>query len=271
MDAAEKVMEHARASGDSRLAARSVVAVAQGALYGPLPVSDAIAQCEAIIAGQLGDRQVESTIKCKLAQLHAMRGDFAVARELCRQARHLLRELGRGIHAAATGSDLLMIETMAGDLAAAEREARADYEYLKSVGAIYYASTLAALLSRVVRDLGRDEEAMALSLEAEQEAASEDVDGQVLWRSIRAPILARSGELAAAEELARAALEIARTTDSPGLQADALSELAAVLAIAGRSAEASKAIADAASLYEAKGDVVSARLATDQAGRFGPQ
>ena len=58
--------------------------------------------------------------------------------------------------------------------------------------------------------------------------------------------------------MAREALALARTTEVPTLLADALFELASVLAIAARAPEARAAFDEAAALYRAKGDVVSA-------------
>ena len=67
---------------------------------------------------------------CKLAQLRAMNGEFESARTMYRQARSLLDELGQGVRAAQSSLDLATIELLAGDAAAAEREARAGYETL---------------------------------------------------------------------------------------------------------------------------------------------
>ena len=86
------------------------------------------------------------------------------------------------MHAASTGLDVVVVELLAGDLATAEREARTDYEFLERQGETYFLSTMAALLARVVRDQGRDEEALALSRTAERTAAEDDLDAQVLWR-----------------------------------------------------------------------------------------
>lgn len=268
-EAIERVIEHARRAGNERLVARSGLGLSFSALFGPTPVPQAIAQCEAIVGDGMSDRQVESLIGCKIAQLKAMNGEFETARSLYRRARALLRELGEGVLAASTGLDLVVVESLAGDLATAEREARADYEFLESRGETYFLSTLAALLARVVRDQGRDDEALALSKAAEAAAAEDDLDAQVLWRSIRAPIVARAGDCVAAEAFARAALALARTTEIPVLQADALCDLAAVLSIAGRPGDARQAIADATAIYASKGDIVSVARWVAWAGQLG--
>ena len=119
---------------------------------------------------------------------------------------------------------------------------------------------MVVVLARAVRDQGRDEEALELTRTAEQTAAPDDVDAQVLWRCVRAPILARIGKIEEAEMLAQAALDLARQTEVPGFQATALSELGAVLRIAGRHHEARRALAEAVEIYLRKGDVASAGM-----------
>jgi len=150
-----------------------------------------------------------------------------------------------------------LVELLGGDLGLAEREIRSDLDFLANAGESYYLSTMTALLSRLVRDQGRDNEALELSRAAEKAADEDDFDSQALWRAIRAPIVARAGDLAGAETLARKAVELVRRTEAPLMQADALAELAEVLNIAGRSVEARAAIEEAIALYCSKGNLVS--------------
>jgi hypothetical protein len=120
---------------------------------------------------------------------------------------------------------------------------------------------MAALLSRIVRDQGRDQEALALSEAAEAATADDDMESQALWRATRAPIVARSGNSVLAEELARTALELVRKTEAPTLQADALAELASVLSLVGKTGEARQVIDEAIALYRSKGNLVAAARA----------
>jgi class 3 adenylate cyclase/tetratricopeptide (TPR) repeat protein len=256
--AAERSVRHARLAGNERLVARIGGNLADFALLGPMPVREAIATCEKLIAGGMGDRQAECRIMCKLAQLRAMNGELEAARALYRRGRAMLRDLGQGVFATTAGIDLALVELLGGDLSVAESELRSDYEFLAKAGETYYLSTMAALLARIVRDRGRDDEALALSKAAEAATDDDDVDSQALWRATRAPILARAGEAGQAEELARTAVELVRRTEAPVLQADALSELATVLALAGKAAEAERIIGEAIALYRAKGNQVSA-------------
>jgi ATP/maltotriose-dependent transcriptional regulator MalT len=264
-EAVVESIKHARLAGDSRLLARGATGLASSALLGPTPVTEAIEQCESVLAEGLGDRQAESKILCTLAQLRAMNGEFDQARALSRRGRDLLRTLGQGVLAASTGLDIAQVEYLAGDLAAAERELQADHDFLQHAGESYFLPTMTALLSRLVRDQGRDDEAMRLSEAAESSAAEDDVDTQALWRLIRAPMLARSGRAEEGEALARAALELAMQTDAPVLQADALLALSEVLGAAGRREDALEAAERATALYEAKGDRISRKRLDDWA------
>ena len=78
---------------------------------------------------------------------------------------------------------------------------------------------------------------------------------------MRAKTLAARGDVETAEKLAREAVELIRTSDDINSQGDALIDLAEVLRVAGRPAEAAEAARDALALFEAKGNAVSAALA----------
>jgi ATP/maltotriose-dependent transcriptional regulator MalT len=197
-----------------------------------------------------------------------MNGELHVARELYRRARSTLRDLGQGVNAAAVSLFVAQVELLGGDLERAEREMRSDYDFLAKAGETYYLSSMAALLSRLIRDQGRDDEAGEFSKVAEQATAADDLDSQALWRSIRAPMLARAGQAAEAEKLARAAVELSRQTEAPSLQADALVELASVLEITNQIEEAHAALCEAMALYSTKGNIVSERHARDWAMRL---
>lgn len=257
----EHSIRHARLAGNERLVARNGLMLALNALNGPMPVARAIVECEQLLAAGLGDRQVECNVMCALAQLKAMNGELEAARELYRRSRAWLRELGQGVYAASTGIDLARVELHGGDLALAQREVQADCDFLAAKGETYFLSTMAALLARLARDQGRDDEALGLSRRAEQATADDDTESQALWRMVRAPILARAGEFAPALDLARSAVDLVRRTESPLLQADALAELAQVLHLAGQPAEARRALDEATALYDAKGNRVAAARA----------
>ena len=88
----------------------------------------------------------------------------------------------------------------------------------------------------------------------------------MIWRSTRAKVLARRGDLGHAEKLSRKAVEIAEATDLFNAQGDALSDLAEVLTLAGRPTEATAALMRAAGRFERKGNLSSLE-STDRAAR----
>ena len=263
-----KVLEHARLAGDERLVTRSALGLTLNALYGPTPVPEAIAQCEAMIAEDLPDRQVQNLILCKVARMRAMNCQFDTAREICVRGRMVLRDLGQGVRSASASSDLAAIELLAGDPAAAERELRPDCEMLEKMGETYFLSTMAAVLATAVSQQGRDDEALQLTRLAQRSADPDDIEAQVLWRAVRAPIVARAAAIEEAEALARASLDMARQTDLPDLHASALMAVAMVMRLAGDPDASQQAFDEAIGIYALKRDLASERRAREMFSSF---
>ncbi len=159
--------------------------------------------------------------------------------------------------AAASGMDAARFELLAGDPSEAERVLRADLEFLQACGETYFLSTMSALLAQVLLEQGRDAEALDLTDAAKAMAAEDDIDTQVLWRSVRAPILAAQGRPDDAIELARAAVVLSLATDGPSCKATAHAALASVYSKLGRPADARSAIDEAITYYRQKEERVS--------------
>jgi ATP/maltotriose-dependent transcriptional regulator MalT len=264
-DAAAAVKEaakHARRANDLRLEARNVSSYTMAALYGPTPAREAIEHCEHLITEGLSDRQAEALVLCSLAQLRAMQGEFERARELVRAARTVLDDLGVIVLAAATAIDSARVELLAGDLVTAERELRQAEETLTALGEKYLLPPLAAVLAQVVYAQGRADEAEQITRRAQELSDPEDVEPQALWRSVRAKVLAGRDLADEAEQLAREAVLLMRTTDAPGMQADALLDLAEVLRHSASPDEARAVAVEAKALYESKGNTAAAARAT---------
>jgi class 3 adenylate cyclase/tetratricopeptide (TPR) repeat protein len=256
-EAAKQVVEHARLAGDTRLASRGAIGYASAALLGPTPVTEALATCERLVREVEGDRKAESLILGVLGQLHAMRGDFDVARELCRRAASMLADLGPSLTSSTLSIEASRVEALAGDFEAAERALRRDDEALAAMGERNYRSTIDALLGEVLATLGQLDDSDRFSVLAEELAAEDDVWGQVHWRQGRARAYAQRERLADAEALAREAVGLARGTLDIATLAGALVDLAEVLAMAGRHDEAEPPLREALQLYERKEDAVS--------------
>jgi class 3 adenylate cyclase len=104
-------------------------------------------------------------------------------------------------------------------------------------------------------------EAEEQSAKAAELGASDDIATQMMARQVKAKVVARRGQRAEGEQLAREAVELARRTQNLSGQADAYADLGEVLALAGRPREAAGAYGEALARYERKGDVVSAERA----------
>ena len=257
-EATERVVEHANAIGDVRLVSRTATPIAYVLLHGPTPVGPAIAQCEELLANIGGDRKVEAVILSTLAVLRAMTGAFDEARQLYRRGQEMLAELGAGTDAASTSIDSHRVELLAGDLEAAERELRRDYDVLAELDESYFRSTIAADLAVVRWRRGDPVDAVRFAEIAEQIADEDDVLTQVPWRLARAEVAASRGEGDGARALAEAAVDLARATELPLLQADALVGLGRVLVALGAGESSGPPWREALTLYEQKGDEVSA-------------
>jgi ATP/maltotriose-dependent transcriptional regulator MalT len=257
--AAERAVRHARIGGDDRGAAAAASAYAMAALLGPTPVKEALARCEDTLAATADNQKVRALVTLLMSPLHAMLGDFATARRLYQEAVDSFEQIGASLLGSRTSLQSAAVELLAGDLEAAERVLREDYEKLERLNERYWRPTIAANLALVLCRLDRLDEAIELTRVAEEIAAADDVESQALWRSAKAVILARNGDHEAADEAARDAVELLRQTDGLAQIADALVVHAAVLDEQGDAGGRSDALREAAALYARKGNVVSER------------
>jgi tetratricopeptide (TPR) repeat protein len=256
--AAERAVRHARLGGDERGAAAAASAYAMAALYGPTPVEEAIKRCEETLGVTAENRKMQAFVTLLMSPLYAMSGDFPTARRLYRDASASFEELGATLLGARTSLQSAVVELLAGDAVAAERELRRDYATLEQMGEQYLRPTVAANLALLLCRQGRFDEASELARVAEDIAAEDDIESQALWRSAKALILARGGEPVAADT-ARAAVELLRRTDALVQIADALVVHATVLEEQGNSDERRDVLREAAALYARKGNVISER------------
>ena len=259
--AAERAVEHARLAGDERQRTHAASQYAVAAVEGPKPVLEAIERCEEIIEQVTEDRRSFGTVMGHLGCLEAMQGRFDRARELCSTGRLMLQDTGLSVVAASRSQDSCIVEMLAGDPAAAERDLRRDFDALTDMGEAYLLSTIAGELARAVYAQGRVGEAEELSRIAEQFSAADDVTSQALWRSVRAKALALRGDSDSALELAGEAVALLRATDALVRQADALVDEAEVLGLLGRGGAARERLHEAIRLFERKGNVAAAEQA----------
>jgi DNA-binding SARP family transcriptional activator len=260
-DANDRTIEYARRAGDHVLEKRLYSTAAQVALSGPLHAQAGIRRCEELVQISEGDRRSQAVTLAALAHLRAMVGDVERAREDYRRGRATLEELGLRFDAALISIDSGPVELLAGDPVAAEAELRKDHEALDAMGERNYISSIAGLLAEALYRQGRFDDAAASAAFSEEVAAPSDVFSQHLWRGVRGKLLARDGAHDEGIALANTGVEQTRTSDDIEGQGNALMFLAEAQAAAGRDDDAARSATEARTLFEAKGNVVSAARA----------
>jgi tetratricopeptide (TPR) repeat protein len=246
----EKAAEQARQAGATREEADVLLWLASAAVSGPTPARDALARCEQLVSRLAHRPATAALVLNPLAVLQAMLGRFDEARDALVRAGTIVANFG--ISWGARSHLVALVATLAEDYEEAERSLRLDYDYFSTRDEKGFLSTTAALLARAVEAQARHDEAYELTQVAERSGASDDLATQIVWRGVRARVLAETGDGSVAQRLAREAVALAAQTDRLNYHGDALVDLAAVLGRLGRLDEEREALGAAARLYERK-------------------
>lgn len=252
LDAFEQAATHARRAGlpHEWLAWRAAFCA-----VGPMPASEILAWLD---EHEPRERQ-DDRVRAYRAWALAMLGRFDEARAILAESRARLAERGGGLALAIMkGQSSLHVELLAGDPDAAAAFGTEACRVLEELGEQSVLSTMAGDLAEVLYALDRLEEADAWAARAEQLGSSDDLLTQMLWRRVRAKLLARGGQHADAQRLAHEAVAVGEQTDMVGIQGDGYADLAQVLLLGGKPDGAAAALEQALERYERKGNVVSA-------------
>ena len=253
----EQAAAHASRVGDEHARAEILTWIASSLWIGPTPVVEGIDRCEEILRDVRGHLEAEALTLRHLGSLHAMNGRYDLGRSLLATSNAVFEDLGLTLNAATSQNEAVM-ELSAGDPAAAETSLRAGFDALERMGERAFLSTTAAFLARAVFAQDRIDEADELALLSAGLTVPGDLLTQLLWRGVRARILATRGRLDEAETFAREAVSLAGQTDFIVQHGDALVDLALILRDAGRDAEATVAAVEGLHLHEQKGNLVTA-------------
>jgi class 3 adenylate cyclase/tetratricopeptide (TPR) repeat protein len=260
--ALREMITHLQVAGDEVTERRVLPGLAACARYGSTPVSEGIQICEEILEKTKGDRKAQAQAQGTLAVLEALQGRFERARELYPRTRAELEELGWRFFAAISSLEYSgPIELLAGDPVKAEAELRRDFHTLESMGESAFLSTNSGLLAEALYRQGRHKEAEEMTRVGQEKAAADDILSQVLWRSVRAKLLAIQGRGEEAEKLAREAVDLLQPTEDVYSQGNALMNLAEVLLLTGQEDDATVVLTDAIRVFEGKGNLVAAEQA----------
>ena len=258
-DALTRAIEHAKRSGHRRSHVRVMSTYVQNVTDGPTPVSEAIALCLELKEAAPDDRWTQALVADQLARLHAMCGDFDVARANYRASQELLDALGARIIRAMSVSSAGEVELLAGNPAAAERELRLGYDLLLALDSRNYLSTVAAYLAEAVAVQGRLEEALELARVSAETSADDDVVSHVMWRIARSHAISPL-DPDEASGVVFTAVALARGVDSPSLLGLALLAEAEAFRTAGEERNAVASAHEAREAFAAKGFTVGVDL-----------
>ncbi len=257
-EAAEVLRDAAAAAvraGDRWQEAMALGARAMALAVSAAPADDVIAECDRVLA-TLRDWPPEGPtgLWTSLGLMHTHAGRLDRARKFFDRAKTGSQRLGAPGRLAFATSWSGWAELIVGDLDAAEADLQTAYELCRA-----YPVALclhAPQLGYVAALRGRLEEAEQLGLEGKHTAGSEDFTAQVSWRSTLALVSSLRSDHAPALALAEEAVEIARAGDWTLLTAERLADLGRTLRRAGDEAGCTRAFAQAAALYEAKGSAL---------------
>jgi predicted ATPase/class 3 adenylate cyclase len=257
----ERAQHHARDASDRSWEAHILRLRCLILYWGPTPLREVVEEAEKAheIARESGMRGLQAAALTIMARAAAMRDDFTEARRRSREANAITNNLGELLTKATDSISDGLIELLDGKLTAAEQALLNGYQALKGMGGNGPGASVAAMLARVYLEQRRNADAERMALECKATAADQQLDTQIKWRSISAIVLARRGDLAEAEPLAREALRRALQTDQLESLAEAHADLAGVLRLAERREEAAHELEQALDLYEEKGNRVMAK------------
>jgi tetratricopeptide (TPR) repeat protein len=253
-EAAEKALEHYRLAGSPASTCLGQIA---GSLYwGPTPVAVALDRCNDLLIQQDVDLDGRAHVLAYQGGLEAQLGRYESGRLSVMEARRIYDDLGRSeVAAILCGGIAADVELAAGEYAVAEEGLKIICDFFRSTRNRSDLATRAADLAEVLYCQGKLDEAETWTDVSRTSAASDYVSAQVSWRPVQAKILAQRGAVDTAQDLAREAIELAKSSDGLNRLAKAHRDLGEVLRLAGRGEDATKAFADALRLYELKGNV----------------
>jgi tetratricopeptide (TPR) repeat protein len=263
-EAWERATLHAHRAGNVREELESLSWVPICLWAGPTPAQEAIERCRSVIDRARGDKKAIATALFAQAELEAGLGNFDEALELIARSKALLEELALTVWIAGPLTQFAgWIDLWRDDPAGAERQLRWGHDQLSEINEMAWLPTVDGILAEALYAQGRTDEAEQLATAIAESAGSEDVYSQVLWRGVRAKVLAGRGSFREAETFARESVALVDGTDFLHGHWYAWMTLSEVLQATGQHDDAKGAAANAVAAADSKGHLVRARLARE--------
>jgi DNA-binding SARP family transcriptional activator len=264
---AERVREYYARSGFAPGSAIFMLAVA--AYRGATPAPAGILRCRALLE-DAGTPVWQSFILPMLAALEAMDGRFSDARAHLEEARLGRQEFADTRSLVTSWAWLAAeVELLQGKPKRAESILLESRDALRAAGETEWLATNTALLAEAQYRQGRFAEALSTSGDALEVAPPTHLTSRVIARRVHAKSLARAGRFDEATTLAAETIALLEKTDVLDEQGEAFAASAEVHALARRTLEAEQAWTNALTVFERKGNVVSAARLRATRSSFG--
>ncbi len=268
MELLERAIACARQSGNHRtqmlasgwLAITYLVAL-------PIPVDAAVARTEELLHDARGDTWAESGLLGPLSTLYAYLGRSADARAAIHRSQSIIAGFGGKLALGESTATACSVELTLGDPVAAERYARVGHEFFQGVGERYYLAMSTVYLAEALYDQGRFDEA-AQTIEGPLDGVSPTFAARAAF--VKAKLLARRGQFAAARRLAEEGARLA-PAGSPMAQATAHEASAEVERLAAEPAQAATRLNAALRIYEDRRATALAERVRTALASLGPQ
>jgi len=259
LEAAERAAAHARQAG--HLPTGLLGYRAAGRFFGTTPVSELLAWLDE----NEPQHGPDHFLRAYRAGALAMLGHFEEARAILAETRAELAERGGGLLLAhITAGESVWVELWAGDPAAAAEFGAEGWRLYEELGEQSFLPGAAGFVAQALYELDRLDEADAWAGRADEFPSSDSPWIALRPRQVKAKVLARRGEHAEAERLAREAVATCEETDFLDAQGVAYADLAEVLLLAGKPDEAAAALEQALARYERKENLVMAGRMRDR-------
>jgi hypothetical protein len=235
----ERAIEHARRSGNRRLMRLSNASRLTLSSWGFMRASEGLRECDALLADYAGT-SIEPWLRNARAKHLSFLGDADGSRAEAQLSEELYEQYGNELIRAASRMTWADNAMRAGRLEDAEATARDGIERPERLGDKGYLSSTCGIYGEALYRSGRYAEADEWAQRTRELASKDDFDPNYRWRALHARVLARRGEFAEAERLAREAVAIVEPTDWYPQRGEAAAALAEVLELAGNKDEARK-------------------------------
>jgi class 3 adenylate cyclase/tetratricopeptide (TPR) repeat protein len=257
MTVVDRAASLARASGESRIAARSASWLLLGSVWGPLPVSKGLRLCDRVMAESGENPYLEGFADVVRGSLHAMAGRWEKSKAHAEAGWARLDDLGQHVTSSSSRMAVAQVYLAAGRPGEAEQLLQRAYDALEPIGEKGYLSTIAAMLGLARCAQERYDEAEGYARTAEELGAADDLTTGTLGRAALAEVLLTRGELTEALTLTDEALGLIEETDFISDRVLVLMSRAAVFKAAGELERMQAVIVEAVDLCERK-ELVSA-------------